>query len=261
MGIYLRATQGAYAQSVLVAGDVGRIRRLGESLEEGRLITDHRGLAGFTGLYHGVAVSVQCSGMGCPSMAMVGEELVSYGVKRIVRIGTCSSFSGKVRNGDLIVVTGSAPADGTTASLAEGSPYAAVPDFELTTRLVGAARRRGVTFHTGPIVTVDVEPHLSRSSTDKWRAQGLLAVEMESSALFHLALRASQRGGGSVQAASILAVSDGLDGDLSGEQNYLSDEEMKPITDALHLIALEALTEVEMPPVGVTHREREHHDA
>jgi DeoD family purine-nucleoside phosphorylase len=242
VAIYLRAAEGAYAERVLVAGDPGRITRLGESLEKSERITDNRGLVGFTGQYRGVDVSVQSSGMGCPSMAMVGEELIGYGVKRIVRIGTCSSFAEGVANGDLIVVTGSAAGDGTTASMAAGSPYAAIPDFSLTASLVKAVAGTGMRYHIGPVVTVDVEPHISAASTMKWREQGLLAVEMESSALFHLALRASQRRKSPIQAACVLAVSDGLDARPDGPQSYLSDSELEAVTDKMHAAALEALT-------------------
>ncbi|MHB8332463.1 MAG: phosphorylase family protein, partial [Candidatus Dormibacteria bacterium] len=116
MGIYLRAEPGDYAERVLVAGDPGRLTRLAHLLDDHRLVTEHRGLLGFTGFYHGVEVSVQATGMGCPSMAMVGEELLGYGVRRLVRIGTCSAFGAGVRNGDVIIVSGSAAADGTTRS-------------------------------------------------------------------------------------------------------------------------------------------------
>lgn len=241
MAIYLRAADGAYAERVLVAGDPGRIARLASKLDGAELITDHRGLVGFTGKYKDVSVSVQSSGMGCPSMAMVGEELIGYGVRRIVRIGTCSAFGEGVGNGDLIVVTGSAPGDGTTASMAGGAPYATVPDFRLTANLLAAAEARSGRFHLGPVVTVDVEPHLSAVTTEAWRTQGLLAVEMESAALFHLALRASQRGIGRVEAACVLAVSDGLGGSPSAKQSYMSDSELEAVTDAMHEIALDAL--------------------
>lgn len=243
MAIYLRASEGEYAERVLVAGDPGRITRLAGMLDGAVQITDNRGLVGFTGAHRGVSVSVQSSGMGCPSMAMVGEELLDYGVKKIIRIGTCSAFGKGVSNGDLIIVTGAAAGDGTTRSMADGSPYAATPDFRLTARLVASAERRQVKHHLGPVVTVDVEPHLNAGSTSRWRAQGLLAVEMESAALFHLALRALDRGIGPVEAACILAVSDGLDGHPDGRQSYMSDDALREVTDAMHQVALDALVE------------------
>lgn len=242
MGIYLRAHEGAYADRVLVAGDPGRISRLANRLEDCKLITDHRGLLGYTGFYKGEKVSVQSSGMGCPSMAMVGEELISYGVSQIVRIGTCSSFAKGVENGDLIVVNASAAGDGTSRSLSGGTPYVAAPNFYLTSKLVKCAGERGLRFHVGPVVTVDVEPHLNAATTQGWREQGLLAVEMESAALFHLALKASYRNDRAIAAACVLTVSDGLDGNVSGSQSYMSDDDLELATDSMHLVALDALT-------------------
>lgn len=241
MGIYLRAKPGEYADRCLVAGDPGRIAHLSKLLDDVRLVNDNRGLLGFTGYYQGQLVSLQSSGMGCPSMTMVGQELLDYGVHNIVRIGTCSAFARGVRNGDLIVVTGSAPGDGTTRSLARGVPYVTVPDFTLTQALVDAGRAQSATLHVGPVVTVDVEPHLSLASTADWRDQGLLAVEMESAALFYLALRATAAGPDRVRAGCVLAVSDGLDGHPDGPQRYMTDQELEAATDVMHRVALDAV--------------------
>jgi DeoD family purine-nucleoside phosphorylase len=253
MAIYLRAKEGEYAKRVLVAGDPGRITRLAELLDGARRITDNRGLVGFTGSYKDKPVSLQAVGMGCPSMAMIGAELFDYGVEQMIRIGTCSAFAAGVGNGDVIVVTGTAASDGTTASLAAGSAVAAVPDFDLTAALVEAARSRRARFHVGPVVTVDVEPHLSATSTAPWRAQGLLAVEMEASAMFNLALR--RRGSGHpARAGCVLTVSDGLDGHPDGPQRYLDDVALAEATDAMHLVALDAVTalplEAELEPLA-----------
>jgi purine-nucleoside phosphorylase len=242
LGIYLRAQPDDYAEKALVAGDPGRITRLAGVLEKPRLVNENRGLLGYTGYYGGQAVSLQCTGMGCPSMAMVGQELLDYGVRTVVRIGTCTAFGAGVRNGQLVVVTGSAAADGTTRSLASGVPFATVPDFRLTAALVAAAEKRGLLAHVGPVVTVDVEPHMTTASTQGWREHGLLAVEMESSVLFYLALRATGRGPHSVEAACVLTVSDGLDGNPDGPQRYLADQELEAATDMMHLAALDALT-------------------
>ncbi|MHB1887410.1 MAG: phosphorylase family protein [Acidimicrobiales bacterium] len=248
MAIYLRAADGAYARRVLVAGDPGRIERLASLLHGAKMITKNRGLLGYTGTYNGESVSVQSVGMGCPSMAMIGEELFDYGVEQMIRIGTCSSFAPGIANGDVIVVTGSAAGDGTTASLAGGGPVAAFPDFTLTAALVQSANQRLSRFHVGPVVTVDVEPHLSSTSTVGWRSQGLLAVEMEASAMFNLALRRSAVDR-PVRAGCVLTVSDGLDGHPDGSQTYLSDDELAVATDAMHVVALEALIAVPLDSV------------
>lgn len=243
MGIYLRAKPGEYADKVLVAGDYKRIERLAGVLDDAHRITDNRGLVGFTGSYKGEPVSLQSTGMGCPSMAMVTKELLEYGARTIVRIGTCSAFASGVKNGDLIVVTATAAADGTTRSIAAGVPYVAVPDFALTSSLIARARKHRMPVHVGPIVTVDVEPHLSAGTTESWRQQGLLAVEMESAILFYLALRASAAGPHHVSAATVLTVSDGLEGHPDGPQQYMTDDELTAVTDRMHEVALDALVE------------------
>ncbi|MHB1613622.1 MAG: phosphorylase family protein [Actinomycetes bacterium] len=243
MGIYLTADHGAYAERVLVAGDPGRIARLSRTLDRARQVNTNRGLVGYSGLHSGVPVSVQASGMGCPSMHMVGWELMDYGARRIIRVGTCSAFGHGIRNGDFIVVTAAASADGTSRTLCQDAPYAAVPDLGLTWRLAGAARTLSDRVHVGPIVTVDVEPHLSNVSTERWRECGLVAVEMESAALFVSALRFGARHGTRVEAACILTVSDGLDGDPESDQMYLSTEELESRTDVMHRAALSALAD------------------
>ncbi|MHB8294610.1 MAG: phosphorylase family protein [Acidimicrobiales bacterium] len=241
MGIYLRAEPGAYARGILVAGDPMRISRLAGRLDDCAVVTEHRGLLGYTGYHEGSQVSLQSTGMGCPSMAMVTEELLACGVETIIRIGTCSAFAEGVENGDLIVVTGSAAADGTTRSYAQGYPYVAVPDFELTAALAAAAAAQGAPFHVGPVVTVDVEPHLRDPAAAKWRDHGLLAVEMESATLFYLAMRERARGR-NVSAACVLTVSDGLEGHPTGLQAYMDDEALEQATERMHLVALAALT-------------------
>ena len=83
---------------------------------------------------------------------------------------------------------------------------------------------------------------MTAASTMGWRDHGLLAVEMESSVLFYLALRATGRGSNRVEAACILTVSDGLEGDAEGPQRYLDDQELEAATDVMHAVALEGLT-------------------
>jgi purine-nucleoside phosphorylase len=122
----------------------------------------------------------------------------------------------------------------------------ALPDFQLTAALARAAASHDAVVHVGPVVTVDVEPHLSATTTRRWREHGLLAVEMESAALFYLALRANALGDHHVRAACILTVSDGLDGHPDGAQRFMSDRELSVATDVMHAVALEALTASEL---------------
>jgi purine-nucleoside phosphorylase len=203
--IHLHAEAGDYAPLVLLPGDPTRARRIAErfdgGLENVRQVNANRGLFGFTGRVDGRPVSVQTTGMGTPSMAIVAEELMRLGARQLVRVGTAGALRADMRVGDLVIATASSPADGTTRAFLDGRPYAPAADFALTHALVHAAERLEVPFHVGPIASMDVFSHYHPDPdfVRPWRNAGTLAVEMESSALFYMAAahlherRAAQR--------------------------------------------------------------------
>lgn len=241
--IHLRAEEGDYAPLVLLPGDPNRATRTAEmfdgGLESARLVNDHRGLLGYTGTYKGVPVSVQTSGMGTPSISIVVEELLRLGARRLVRIGTCGGIGRGIRTGDIVIATAAAPADGATRTYLHGESYAPVADFELTRALVDAAQANGVRPHIGPVASVDVFYNPDADYASRWQARGVLAFEMEASALFFLASRAAAAGD-DVRAACILTVSDTLTEDESIEDTYLPLAELEAATDRMVQIALEA---------------------
>jgi purine-nucleoside phosphorylase len=236
--IHLRAEDGDYAPLVLLPGDPNRARRISERFDEGsaRQVNDHRGLFGFTGTYDGTPVSVQTSGMGTPSMSIVTEELLRLGAKRLIRVGTCGGIAKGLNTGDLVIATAACPVDGSTATYLHGEPYAPAADFTLTRALVDAAERSGVEATTGLVASVDVFYNTDDDYAKRWRERGVLAFEMEASALFFLAARAG------VQAACALTVSDVLSEDVSTEESYLPLEELDRAIDRMISVALEAGT-------------------
>src|SRR5947207_10173208 len=118
MPIHLRAEAGDYAEACLLPGDPLRAKYIAETfLEDARQVNSERGMLGFTGAYKGRPVSVQASGMGCPSAAIVIEELVMLGTKRILRVGTCGGLQPDMKLGDLIVAISAVPADSTPLHL------------------------------------------------------------------------------------------------------------------------------------------------
>jgi DeoD family purine-nucleoside phosphorylase len=236
--IHLRAEEGDYAPLVLLPGDPNRARRISERFDEGsvRAVNEHRGLFGFTGTYHGTPVSVQTSGMGTPSLAIVVEELLRLGARRLIRVGTCGGIAPGLRTGDLVIATASCPVDGTTATYLHGEPYAPAADFRLTRALVDAASGAGVEATTGLVASVDVFYNTDADYAQRWRERGVLAFEMEASALFFLAARAG------VQAACALIVSDVLSEDVSTEESYLPLEELDRAIERMIEVALEAGT-------------------
>lgn len=238
--IHLRAEEGDYAPLVLLPGDPNRARRISERFDPGsaRQVNDHRGLLGFTGTYRGAPVSVQTTGMGPPSIAIVTEELLRLGAQKLIRVGTTGALRSALGLGDLVIATASSPTDGTTATFMGGRPYAPAADFALTHALVHSAERLGVPFHVGPIATIDVFSHYhpDPAFVKPWRDAGALAVEMEASALFYLA---AARG---VQAACVGVVVDIDSGEANQEHTYLTPDELNAAVERMIDVTLDATT-------------------
>lgn len=234
--LHLHAETGDYAPFVLLPGDPNRARRISERLDEGsvRQVNDNRGLLGFTGTYHGKPVSIQTTGMGTPSLAIVVEELLRLGAKELVRVGTCGGIAAGLKTGDLVVATAACPADGTTATYLHGEGYAPAADFDLTRALVDGAASAGIPVRTGLVASVDVFYNPDADYAQRWRDRGVLAFEMEASALFYLAARSGAR------AACVLTVSDVLSEEVTSEESYLSPDELAAAVDRMVDVALAA---------------------
>jgi DeoD family purine-nucleoside phosphorylase len=234
--IHLHADPGDYAPLVLLPGDPNRARRIAERLDGGleatRQVNANRGMLGYTGTFKGRPVSVQTSGMGTPSLAIVVEELLKLGVRQFVRVGTCGGIAPGLRTGDLVIATAACPVDGTTRTYLHGEAYAPAADFELTHRLVHAAEAAGIPVRTGPVASVDVFYNTDADYATRWRDRGVLAFEMEASALFYLAARAD------AQAACLLTVSDVLTEDESSEETYLSPDDLARAVERMIDLAL-----------------------
>lgn len=244
--IHLRAERGDYAPLVFMPGDPGRATMMAGLLDGGidnaKLVNQHRSLLGYTGTYKGKPVSVQTSGIGTPSFSIVMEELLMLGVTTFIRTGTCGGVARGLKTGDVVVATASVPMDGATRTYLHGDPFAPVADFELTRALIDTARSKGIDPHAGLVQSVDVFYNPDPDYAAKMRSRGVVAVEMEASALFYLALR-EQAGGRDVRSACILTVSDTLikDDDMVGA-DYMALEDLEQATKAMIEIALEAGT-------------------
>jgi DeoD family purine-nucleoside phosphorylase len=238
--IHLHAEPGDYAPLALIPGDPGRAttiaRRFDGGLEGARLVNDNRGLLGYTGTVDGRPISVQTSGMGAPSIAIVVEELLRLGVRDMIRVGTTGALQANIALGDLIVATAASPTDGTTQAFLEGHPYAPAATFHLTRALVAAAERLGVPHHVGPIASIDIFSHYhpNPAYVKPQRDAGILSVEMEASALFYLAATRGAR------AACLGVVVDIDTGEESQEHTYLSIEELNAAVERMIDVALAA---------------------
>ena len=234
MPIHVRANEGDYAEACLLPGDPLRAQYIAETFLEGAEQKNReRGLLGFTGTYRGRPVSVQATGMGCPSAAIVIEELVRLGVKRLLRIGTCGGLQPDLELGDLVVAVSAVPADQTAIHLVGGEPHVPTADWELVHGAVHAAKELGRRVRVGPIVSSDVFYDPDPDRAGRWSDRGILAVEMEAAVLFTLgALR-------KVQAGCLLTVSDVI---VDGEFTRISDEDLRAAVDGMTELALGTVT-------------------
>lgn len=239
MPIHVRAEQGDVAPIVLLPGDPGRAERIAGSLSNSVRYSDNRSLLGFTGLVNGVPLSVQTTGMGAPSAAIVVEELIQLGARVLVRAGTCGGVAGGARPGDLVIATASCPLDGTTRAYLAGAPYAPAASFAVTRALVDTAADRGLTPHVGLIATEDAFYHPEPEHAAIWSARGVLAFEMEASALFTIA---ALRG---VSAGCILTVSNS-----SKQLDWLGGDSLDMAIDRMIAVALAATPALNLIAAG-----------
>lgn len=185
--IHIHAEPGAVAPFVLLPGDPKRARFIADNFfDDPELYSDHRGLLGFTGTYKGVPVSVQTTGMGCPTTAIVVEELIRLGASTLVRVGTAGVINREVEPGELIIATGSVPNDGTTRQYLNGAAYAPVPDHSVVAALTSTAAQVERRTHVGLIQTEDAFYATTPEHVAELEARGILGIEMEASVLFLL---------------------------------------------------------------------------
>ncbi|HET9719201.1 MAG TPA: hypothetical protein VFP55_03900 [Solirubrobacteraceae bacterium] len=202
MPIHIHPT-APLAEQVLLPGDPGRALRLAqELLESPRMFNHNRGLWGYTGKApDGQPLSVQSTGMGGPSTAIVVSELIELGARRLLRVGTCGGLQAELELGQLVIATEAVCEDGTSRALGADQRAAA------SAGLVEALRRAGDGDRAaeGSIVSTDLFYDAGEREPG-WRRAGVLAVEMEAATLFALAARRE------VEAGCALIVSDLLFG-------------------------------------------------
>ncbi len=234
MPIHVRAEPGDYAEAVLLPGDPLRAKYIAETYLDDVVQTNaERGMLGFRGTWEGRPVSVQATGMGCPSAAIVVEELVMLGCKRLLRVGTCGGLQPHHALGDMIVALSAVAQDGTVGTYVKGEPHSPTADWELVHAAVHAAKELDQPMHVGAVVSSDVFYNPDGEQYQRWSDRGILAVEMEAAILFTLgALR-------KVQAGCLLTVSDIV---VEGEFKRISDDELRAAVDRMTRVGLATVT-------------------
>jgi purine-nucleoside phosphorylase len=212
MSTHIGAEPGQIAPTVLLPGDPLRARWIAETfLDDATCYSEVRGMLGFTGTWRGQPVSVQGSGMGQPSMSIYVNELFQdYGVRRVLRVGSCGALTERVALRDLVIATGACTDSSMNRLRFHGLDYAPVADFDLLRAAHAAASERDdVTAHVGLIFSGDTFYSPRPELVEPMVAHGVLAVEMEASALYTLAASYGR------QALAICTVSDHI---VTGEE-------------------------------------------
>jgi purine-nucleoside phosphorylase len=228
---HISAEPGDFAPAVLMPGDPKRAERIAHALmPDARLVTDVRGMLGFTGTVAGRRLSVMGSGMGMPSATIYATELFElYGVQRIIRVGTCGGIAPQVRVGDVVIGLGAHTDSSMNQARLPGLHFSAVASFELAQAAMGAAA--GLVdqdVHVGMIMSND-HFYLKNPSPD-WlpllARYGVLGVEMEAAALYGAAAQFGR------QALTVLTVSDHL---LDPSMNMTAQQRETRFAGALQL--------------------------
>ena len=213
------ALAGDFAKTVLMPGDPLRAKFIAENyLENVRQVTSVRNMFGFTGTYKGKDISVMGSGMGMPSMGIYSYELFDrYGVENIIRIGSAGSMREDVHVMDLVIAQGACTDSNWASQYRLTGTFAPIADFGLLRRAVDQAEKQGVHYVVGNILSQDAFYHDDPNVTEGWRKMGVIAVEMETAALYMNAARLGKK------ALAMFTVSDSL---VTGEALSAEDRQV-----------------------------------
>jgi len=206
---HIGANYGDIAETVIMAGDPLRIKFMAEHyLENPVLFNNIRGMLGYTGTYKGKRVSLMGHGMGIPSIGIYTYELYNfYGVKTIIRIGSAGSINKDLHVGDLAIAMGACTNSNYGAQYELPGTYAPIADFGLLRKAVETCEQLGYSYKVGNVFSSDTF-YTENAHNEKWISMGVLAVEMEISALYMNAARSGNR------ALGICTISDHI---LTGE--------------------------------------------
>ena len=182
-----------FAKTVLMPGDPLRAKFIAENfLEDPVLVNGVRGINGYTGMYNGKIVSVMASGMGIPSIGIYSYELFNfYNVENIIRIGSAGAISDEVNLRDIVIGQGACTNSNYASQFNLPGTYAPIASYKLLKQAVDFAQDAGVNYKVGNLFSSDTFYDDAASLSD-WRKMGVLAVEMESAALYMNAARAGK---------------------------------------------------------------------
>jgi purine-nucleoside phosphorylase len=218
VSIHIGAHQGQIAPTVLLPGDPLRAKHIAETmLEDVFCYNEVRGMMGYTGSYGDKRISVMGTGMGMPTLLIYVNELVSeYGVKTLIRVGTCGAFQPHLKVGDIVLPMTSSTDSQMNKLRFQGMDYAPAASFQLLLKAYEAAKARGARVYVGGMFSGDTFYNDDPEWWKIWAAYGALVCEMETNGLYTLAAKFK------IDALSVLTVSDSL---VTGESSTAEQRE------------------------------------
>lgn len=218
MSIHINAKKGEIAETILLPGDPLRAKYIAETfLEDVVQYNDVRNMFGYTGTYKGERISVQGTGMGVPSISIYINELMEeYGVQKLIRVGTCGAIQKDVQLRDVIIAQGATTNSTMNQIIFDKINYAPIADFDLLSKAYETGIEKGLNLRVGNVFTEDLF-YNEFSDHEQLAQYGVLAVEMETSALYTLAAKHGR------QALAILTVSDHI---LTGEATSAEERQL-----------------------------------
>ena len=229
---HIAARESDIAEAVLLPGDPLRAKYIAETfLDDAREVTSVRNMLGFTGTYKGMDITAMGTGMGIPSASIYATELIRfYGVKRMVRVGSCGGISTEVGMRDVILAIGAGTDSAVNRARYGGWDYAATADFGLLSAAAEVAASGDRPIHVGNVHSSDSFYNPNQNAVAIWQGMNILAVEMEAAGLYAVAA------GEGARALAILTVSD----HLVTQEETTSDERERTFSDMIAL-ALDTL--------------------
>lgn len=222
-----QAKENEFAKTVLMPGDPLRAKYIAEHyLQDVKQVNTIRNMFGYTGTYKGKRISVMGSGMGMPSIGIYSYELYKfYGVETIIRIGSCGAYDKNLNLFDVILAQGASTDSNWAHQYNLPGTISAISDFDTLLRAYNEAKKLNIPVHVGNILSSDVFYNASQDDWHKWAEMGILAVEMESYALYLNANKLHKK------ALCILTVSDSFTKDeiTTPEQRQTSFNQMMEI--------------------------------
>jgi len=233
MSIHINAKENEIAETILLPGDPLRAKYIAENfLENAVCYNEVRNMFGYTGTYKGKRISVQGTGMGIPSISIYITELMqSYNVQNLIRVGTCGAIQKDVKVRDVILAMSASHDSNINRKMFGTMDFAPTANFELLKNAYDAGVAKGLNLKVGNVFSADLF-YDDHAEHEKWAQFGILAVEMETAALYTLAAKYGRK------ALSILTVSDHI---LTGEATT-AEERQTTFNDMIE-VALDSVVE------------------